>query len=80
MILCKIKEHREDLVVRWLFWCPVGALLEPYWGTLGALSVPTCLTSQKKQNVNGTLKIGVPAAGCQALGETLSKQVYLGRV
>ena len=63
---------------------PRGALLEPSWGPLGALSVPTRLTCQnvdmsKKQESSATAgKLG-PAAGGGGRGETLSKQVYLGR-
>ena len=56
--------------------CPLGALLEPSWGTVGAYPFDML----KKQESSATaVKLG-PAAGCQSRGETLSKQVYLGRV
>ena len=57
-------------------WSPLGALLEPSWGTVGAYPFDML----KKQESSATaVKLG-PAAGGQSRGETLSKQVYLGRV
>ena len=57
-------------------WCPLGALLEPSWGTVGAYQFDML----KKQESNATAEKGGPAEGGGALGETLSKQVYLGNV
>ena len=55
---------------------PLGALLEPSWGTVGAYPFDML----KNQESSATaVKLG-PAAGGQSRGETLSKQVYLGRV
>ena len=57
-------------------WRPLGAFLEPSWGTVGAYEFDVL----KKQESSATaVKLG-PAAGGQSRGETLSKQVYLGRV
>ena len=64
-------------MIRRFFLRPPGALLQPSRGPLGALSQFDML---KKQESNATAEKGGPAAGSQALGETLSKQVYLGRV
>ena len=58
---------------------PLGALWEPSWGPLGALSVPTRLT-WKKHESSATAVKQVPAAVGWSRGETLSKQVYLGWV
>ena len=63
-------------MIRGLFWCPLGALLEPSWGTVGAYPFDMF----KKQESSATAVKLVPAVGGGALGETLSKQVYLGRV
>ena len=57
-------------------WSPLGALLEPSWGTVGAYQFDML----KKQESSATAEKGGPAAGSQSRGETLSKQVYLGRV
>ena len=46
------------------------------WGTVGAYP----LNMLKKPQSSATAEKQVPAAGGMALGETLSKQVYLGRV
>ena len=55
--------------------CPLGALLEPSWGTVGAYPFTM---SQKEKSSATAEKLG-PATACQSRGETLSKQVYLGR-
>ena len=55
---------------------PLGALLEPSWGTVGAYEFDML----KKHESSATAVKLVPAAVCVARGETLSKQVYLGRV
>ena len=52
-------------------WGPLGALSEPSWGTVGAYQFDML----KKQESNATAEKWGPAAGGQALGETLSKQV-----
>ncbi len=57
-------------------WSPLGALVEPAWGTVGADQFDML----KKQKSSATAEKGGPAVGGGALGETLSKQVYLGRV
>ena len=57
-------------------WCPLGALLEPSWGTVGAYQFDML---KKHESSATAVKLG-PAAGGQGRGETLSKQVYLGRV
>ena len=57
-------------------WSPLGALLEPSWGTVGAYQFDML----KKQKSSATAEKWGPAVGGGALGETLSKQVYLGRV
>ena len=63
-------------MIRRLLWRPLSALLEPSWGTVGAYQFDMF----KKHESNATaVKLG-PAAGGQSWGETLSKQVYLGRV
>ena len=56
-------------------WCPRGALLEPSWGTVGAYPFDML----KKQESSATAGKQGPAVGGSASGETLSKQVYLGR-
>ena len=54
---------------------PLGALLGPSWGTVGAYPFDML----KKEESSATAgKLG-PAAGGGGRGETLSKQVYLGR-
>ena len=56
-------------------WCPRWALLEHSWGTVGAYPFDML----KKEESSATAgKLG-PAAGGRGRGETLSKQVYLGR-
>ena len=63
------------------------AFFEPSEGPLGALLGPSCGTVSayefdmlKNQESSATaVKLG-PAAAYQSRGETLSKQVYLGRV
>jgi len=50
--------------------------LEPSWGTVGAYQFDML----KKQASNATAEKGGPAEAGGALGETLNKQVYLGRV
>ena len=75
----KIKEHREDLVIRGLFLRPLSALLKFLglsWGTVGAYQFDML----KKQESSATAVKQRPAVVGWARGETLSKQVYLGRV
>ena len=55
------------------FWCPLGGLLGLSWGTVGAYQ----LDMLKKQESSATAVKQCPAAGGQALWETMSKQVYL---
>ena len=57
-------------------WGPLGALLGPSWGTVGAYQFDML----KKQESSATAVKLVPTAGGWSRGETLSKQVYLGRV
>ena len=57
-------------------WCPLWALLVPSWGTVGAYEFDML----KKHESSATAEKWGPAAGSQSRGETLSKQVYLGRV
>ena len=57
------------------FWCPLGGLLGLSWGTVGAYQFDML----KKQESSATAGKQCPAAGGGARGETLSKQVYLGR-
>ena len=57
-------------------WCPLWALLVPSWGTVGAYKFDML----KKHESSATAEKWGPAAGSQSRGETLSKQVYLGRV
>ena len=57
-------------------WSPLGALLEPSWGTVGAYPFDMLKNQESSPTA---VKLG-PAAACQSRGETLSKQVYLGRV
>ena len=61
------------LVLRWTL---LGALLGASWGTVGACQFDML----KKQESNATAEKQGPAAVPQSRGETLSKQVYLGRV
>ena len=76
-MLWEIKEHRRDLVIRGLFWRPLEDLLEePSWGTVGAYPFDML----KKQESSATAETLGPAVGGGSQGETLSKQVYLGRV
>ena len=63
----------EDSFGRGLFWSPFEALLEPSWGTVGAYQFDML----KKQESSATAEKLGPAAGGQALWETMSKQVYL---
>ena len=56
--------------------CPLEGLLGLSWGTVGAYQFDML----KKQESSATAEKGGPAAGGQSRGETLSKQVYLGRV
>ena len=74
--LSDIKDQRRDLVIRGLFGRHLGAVLGPSWNPIGAYAFDIL----KKQESNATAEKWGPAAGGQALGETLSKQVYLGRV
>ena len=55
---------------------PLGALLGPSWGTVGAYEFDML----KKHESSATAEKRGPTAGGQSRGETLSKQVYLGRV
>ena len=55
---------------------PLEAILEPSWGTVGAYQFDML----KKQESSTTAEKGGPAVGRVTRGETLSKQVYLGRV
>ena len=55
--------------------CPLGALLGPSWGTVGAYQFDML----KKQESSATAGKQGPAEGGGARGETLSKQVYSGR-
>ena len=57
------------------FWSPLGALLGPSWGTVGAYPFDMC----KNEESRATAGRQGPAFGGSASGETLSKQVYLGR-
>ena len=56
-------------------WCPLWALLGPSWGTVSAYP----FDMSKKQESSATAGKQGPAAGCGDRGDTLSKQVYLGR-
>ena len=58
------------------FFRPPGALLGPSWGTVSAYP----FDMSKKQESSTTAGKQGPAVGGWASGETLSKQVYLGRV
>ena len=55
---------------------PLGALLGPSWGTVGAYPFDMF----KNEESSATAGKQRPAVGGGASGETLSKQVYLGRV
>ena len=55
--------------------CPLGALLGPSWGTVGAYPFDML----KNHESSATAVKQCPAAGGGGRGETLSKQVYLGR-
>ena len=55
---------------------PLGAFLGLSWGTVGAYEFDML---KKHESSATAVKLG-PAAACQSRGETLSKQVYLGRV
>ena len=55
--------------------CPFGALWGLSWGIVGAYQFDML----KKPESSAIAEKGGPAAGGQARGETLSKQVYLGR-
>ena len=54
---------------------PLGALLGPSWGTVGAYPFDML----KKQESSATAEKQCPAAVGGGWGETLSKKVYLGR-
>ena len=69
MILRKIKEHREDLVIRGLFLRPPGGILKSFWSTVGAYPFDRL----KKHESSATAEKWGPAEGSQALGETLNK-------
>ena len=56
-------------------WCPLWALLGPSWGTVGAYPFDML----KNEESSATAGKQGPAVGGSASGETLSKQVYLGR-
>ena len=83
MIRCLFLGHLGDQVrvsgdQRALFetsWRPFGTLLEPSWGTVGAYEFDML----KKHESSATAEKWGPAVGGQSQGETLSKQVYLGR-
>ena len=55
---------------------PLGAFLGLSWGTVGAYEFDML----KKHESSATAEKWGPAAGNQSRGETLSTQVYLGRV
>ena len=55
---------------------PLEALWGHSWGTVGAYP----FNMLKKPQSSATAEKVGPAAGGQSRGETLSKQVYLGRV
>ena len=55
---------------------PLEALWGHSWGTVGAYP----FNMLKKLQSSATAEKQVPAAAGVSLGETLSKQVYLGRV
>ena len=63
-------------MIRGLFLRCLNALLGPSWGTVGAYQ----LDMLKKQESSATAEKGGPATVGMSLRETLSKQVYLGRI
>ena len=56
-------------------WCSLWASLGPSWGTVGAYPFDMF---KNKENSATARKLG-PTASCLVRGETLSKQVYVGR-
>ena len=58
---------------------PIDALWGHSWGTVGAYPFDMLFNMLKKPESSATAEKGGPAADGQSRGETLSKQVYLGR-